>query len=344
MRVEVEDDLLVIVQQLPRERHGGSVPSPPWIPRRCWRGSTSSSAWPSPPRPSPSWCWRRPARARPGCSPGASPTGWPSGPPTPATSSPSPSPARPRASSTDRLGRLGLRGDATAGTFHAVAWGQLRARWADQGRTPPALLERKGRVLMDVAPRATGRDLRSVAGDLGTEIEWAKARMISPDGYAEAVAAAGRRSPLKAEQVAEALPRPTRPTSSGPAWSTSTTCWGCAPAPLEDDERFATAQRWRFRHLYVDELQDVNPLQFRLLEAWRGVGLRRHRGGRPAAGHLRVERRRRPLPAGDPRALAPGPGDRAGPQLPVHPADPRGGRLGAAGGQAARPGGAGHPG
>ena len=46
---------------------------------------------------------------------------------------------------TDRLGRLGLRGDATAGTFHAVAWGSLRTRWADQGRTPPTLLDRKGR-------------------------------------------------------------------------------------------------------------------------------------------------------------------------------------------------------
>ena len=31
-----------------------------------------------------------------------------------------------------------------------------------------------------------------------------------------------------------------------------------------------TAQRWRFRHLYVDEFQDVNPLQFRLLKGWLG--------------------------------------------------------------------------
>ena len=29
-------------------------------------------------------------------------------------------------------------------------------------------------------------------------------------------------------------------------------------------------ERWRFRHLYVDELQDLNPLQHRLLEQWRG--------------------------------------------------------------------------
>ena len=35
---------------------------------------------------------------------------------------------------------------------------------------------------------------------------------------------------------------------------------------------FAAAQRWRHRHLFVDEFQDVNPLQLRLLDAWRGDG------------------------------------------------------------------------
>jgi DNA helicase-2/ATP-dependent DNA helicase PcrA len=34
---------------------------------------------------------------------------------------------------------------------------------------------------------------------------------------------------------------------------------------LQDDAGFAEALRWRFRHLYVDELQDVNPAQFRLV-------------------------------------------------------------------------------
>lgn len=36
------------------------------------------------------------------------------------------------------------------------------------------------------------------------------------------------------------------------------------------DPSFAAAQRWRFRHLFVDEYQDVNPLQERLLRAWLG--------------------------------------------------------------------------
>src|SRR5205085_6399162 len=39
---------------------------------------------------------------------------------------------------------------------------------------------------------------------------------------------------------------------------------------LDTDTAFAAAQRWRFRHLFVDEFQDVNPVQFRLLDGWRG--------------------------------------------------------------------------
>jgi DNA helicase-2/ATP-dependent DNA helicase PcrA len=43
----------------------------------------------------------------------------------------------------------------------------------------------------------------------------------------------------------------------------------CADA-IERDATFAAAQRWRFRHLFVDEFQDATPLQVRLLRAWLG--------------------------------------------------------------------------
>ena len=33
---------------------------------------------------------------------------------------------------------------------------------------------------------------------------------------------------------------------------------------------YADAIRWRYRHLFVDEFQDVNPLQYELLSQWRG--------------------------------------------------------------------------
>ena len=55
------------------------------------------------------------------------------------------------------------------------------------------------------------------------------------------------------------------------AWSTSTTSWPRCAEAMEADPTFAGAQRWRWRHLFVDEFQDLNPLQHRLLLAWLGV-------------------------------------------------------------------------
>ena len=39
---------------------------------------------------------------------------------------------------------------------------------------------------------------------------------------------------------------------------------------LENDEAFRSAQHWRYRHFFVDELQDLNPAQWRLLRGWLG--------------------------------------------------------------------------
>src|SRR5919106_2082027 len=39
----------------------------------------------------------------------------------------------------ERLVALGLRDSVAAGTFHGVAFAQLRGWWADAGRTPPTL-------------------------------------------------------------------------------------------------------------------------------------------------------------------------------------------------------------
>src|ERR671917_216230 len=40
-----------------------------------------------------------------------------------------------------RLAALGVREHVATGTFHAIAYAQLRRRWADTGERPPALLD-----------------------------------------------------------------------------------------------------------------------------------------------------------------------------------------------------------
>ncbi len=170
-----------------------------------------------------------------------------------------------------RLAQLGVREQVTAGTFHAIAYASLRRYWVAQGFEPPELLERKGRLLGPLlGPQSRrGRNAPVTAADVAAEIEWARARLVRPSGYAEATEAVGRVPPLPAEHVAglylryEERKRELRLVDFDDLLSL------CANA-FTRDETFATTQRQRFAHLFVDEYQDVNALQHRLLEAWRG--------------------------------------------------------------------------
>ena len=92
--------------------------------------------------------------------------------------------------------------------------------------------------------------------------------MVSPAAYVEAVAAAGRKPPMPAAAVAAIYERYQQEKRRQHLVDFDDLLLACAQA-LETDAAFAATQRWRFRHLFVDEFQDVNPLQFRLLEAWR---------------------------------------------------------------------------
>ena len=171
-----------------------------------------------------------------------------------------------------RLGGLGVRGPVAAGTFHAVAYAQLRRRWADRGERPPVLLERKARLLAPLLPRArAGAGARATVqpADLAAEIEWAKARLVPPSRYEAEVEAAGRRAPVPPATMAALYDRYENDKRRKGLVDFDDLLMLCALA-LEDDREFAAAQRWRFRHLFVDEFQDVNPVQFRLLQGWLG--------------------------------------------------------------------------
>jgi DNA helicase-2/ATP-dependent DNA helicase PcrA len=167
-----------------------------------------------------------------------------------------------------RLDRLGVRHAVTAGTFHAIALAQLRRRADEQHRALPALLERKVRLLLPLVP-ARGREAGLIAADLASEIEWAKARLVRPDGYERAVALAARTPPRPAAEVAAVYREYERLKRRRGLVDFDDLIWGCADA-LERDADFAAAQRWRFRHLFVDEFQDASPAQFRLLQGWLG--------------------------------------------------------------------------
>lgn len=165
-----------------------------------------------------------------------------------------------------RLRSSGLRGDVVAGTFHGIALTQLRQRWAERGITPPAMLDSKFRFVSQLVRRQRGVEMLDVV----SEIEWARARLVSPEHYAAAADLAGRTPPMPAEQFAELMERFQLEKRKRRVVDFDDLL-ALAIRDLHEDEHYAAGVRWRHRHLYVDEFQDVNPLQYELLRAWRGT-------------------------------------------------------------------------
>src|ERR1700728_1579813 len=177
-----------------------------------------------------------------------------------------------------RLRALGANAQSGVGavqamTFHAAAHRQLRYFWPRVvGDTGWQLLETKFAV---VARGATGAglklstdDVRDVAG----EIEWAKASLISPEQYPDAVAAAARDVPLDAAKVAAvyAAYESLKARRDGMALLDFDDLLLHTAAAIENDDAVAQEFRDRYRCFVVDEYQDVTPLQQRVLDAWLG--------------------------------------------------------------------------
>jgi DNA helicase-2/ATP-dependent DNA helicase PcrA len=157
-----------------------------------------------------------------------------------------------------RLWSLGVSG-VKAGTFHRTALGLLREHRQHRGRPEPQLLPDRRRLLAEVA---TGdpRRVRALDGEIG----WAKARLVTPEHYELEARRAKRRSGVSAEQVAQIYASYEQERTRRKLLDFDDLIVACADS-LAGDTSFAEAVRWRTRHLFVDEMQDVNPAQFRLL-------------------------------------------------------------------------------
>ncbi len=160
-----------------------------------------------------------------------------------------------------RLPRLGLTERITAGTFHSVSQGLLRQRWLDQDKPLPTILNDRRRVVADLMGRA---GLEELVADM----DWATARGIKPSDYESAVRKAQRRSIVEGGRVAEALAKYQREKRNRGLVDLD----DLLSLTIDEIERypdFAETVRWRYRHVLVDEAQDINPLQHRLVDLLR---------------------------------------------------------------------------
>jgi len=169
-----------------------------------------------------------------------------------------------------RLRRLGLRDAVRAGTFHSAALAQLRRYDADLRREPRPVIGSGAGLLSELLSRggraARHDDVRRVVN----EINWAQARMVSPGDYPARAEAARRRPPLgSAARFASVFSRYQTAKLKRRVLDFNDVLNRCRLL-MRDQPAHARAQRWLNQHLFVDEFQDVNPLQFELLKSWLG--------------------------------------------------------------------------
>ena len=164
-----------------------------------------------------------------------------------------------------RLRTLGMREDVAAGTFHSAALALLRRYWDHCDRPHMKLLTSRFSFLAKSKP-----DLDQVTiAALNTEIGWARARLITPERYADEATRARRRPPRSADFTASAYAAYQEAKRTRRLIDFDDVLALCH-AVLTQEQAFADAQRWYYQHFFVDEFQDVNPLQFAVLQAWIG--------------------------------------------------------------------------
>jgi DNA helicase-2/ATP-dependent DNA helicase PcrA len=169
-----------------------------------------------------------------------------------------------------RLRELGVPG-VPARTFHAAALRQLHYFWPQAiGGAAPEVLPHKASVVAEAASRLRLQLDRVAVRDLAAEVEWAKVSMLTPETYAAAARRAGRDpAGLDATAMARVLQTYEEVKSARGVIDFEDVLLLTVGILAERDD-IARIVRSQYRHFVVDEYQDVNALQQRLLDLWVG--------------------------------------------------------------------------
>ena len=162
-----------------------------------------------------------------------------------------------------RLERLGVEG-VEARTFHSAALAQLRRA---RGEGPGRILSTKALLLRQVGNTLPRPYRFRPAGDLATEVEWAKNRRLTPETYRRGLG--GHEPPIPADLM-ERVFREYERRKAAAGLIDFEDLLELAVRMYEEDEWALAALRERYLAFTVDEYQDVNLLQQSLLELWLG--------------------------------------------------------------------------
>ncbi|MDT0214452.1 ATP-dependent DNA helicase UvrD2 [Rothia sp. ARF10] len=167
-----------------------------------------------------------------------------------------------------RLRDLGV-GGVQARTFHAAALRQLHYFWPQAiGGAAPEVMPHKAGAVAEAAGRLRMRFDRTGIRDLAAEVEWAKVSMLTSETYAAAARAAGREAPgLDLTAMARVLAAYEEVKAERGVIDFEDVLLVLVGI-LEENDTVARAVREQYRSFVVDEYQDVNALQQRLLDLW----------------------------------------------------------------------------
>ncbi len=169
-----------------------------------------------------------------------------------------------------RLRDLGV-GGVQARTFHAAALRQLHYFWPQAiGGAAPEILPHKASVVAEAASRLQLRLDRTELRDVASEVEWAKVSLLTPETYAAAARRARREPPGMDESGMARLLGVYEEVKGERGVIDFEDVLLLTVGILQDREDIAATVRQQYRHFVVDEYQDVNALQQRLLELWLG--------------------------------------------------------------------------
>jgi DNA helicase-2/ATP-dependent DNA helicase PcrA len=161
-----------------------------------------------------------------------------------------------------RLAALGVEG-VRASTFHSAALALLRRFAGDPGR----ILATKALLLRQIANRLPPPYKFRPAGDLATEIEWAKNRRLSPQTY---IAGLGEHDPPLPADLCHRVFREYERRKAESGMLDFEDLLERTVSLLETDTAARALVRENWRGFTVDEYQDVNLLQQTLLDLWLG--------------------------------------------------------------------------
>ncbi len=169
-----------------------------------------------------------------------------------------------------RLRSLGVAG-VSARTFHAAALRQLQYFWPQAvGGAPPEVVAYKAPLVAEAAGRLRLHTDRAAIRDLASEIEWAKVNLLTAQTYPDRALAAHRR-PADFEPTAVTRLMHAYEEVKGERHVIDfEDVLLLTVGILAEHAPIATTVREQYRHVVVDEYQDVNPLQQQLLELWLG--------------------------------------------------------------------------